>query len=64
MGNVWYFADLETYDGDGVVIKWGNSFTETNISDINEVQQNIKKQMSEELGVDISRIRFRQFNKL
>ena len=59
-----YFVDYEIYDETGNKIHWGNSFSKMNITDIDEVNNIIRKSLSERTGAPIEKIRFRQFNKI
>ena len=59
-----YFTDYDIYDGNGVLVKWGNCFTQTDRDDILEIAESIKAEISGEVGISKDKIRFRQFNKI
>ena len=59
-----YFTDFEIRDEDGIVVRWGNCVTQTELDDIREIVDSIKTKISDDELVSKDKIRFRQFNKI
>ena len=58
-----YFVDYEIYKN-GVVVKWGNCFVKARQTNVDELADAIKSELSEDLNIEANNIRFKQFNKL
>ena len=58
-----YFIDFEIYEN-GKVTQWGNSFTESNSTNLNQLSKRIRDTIAKGFNVDPDAIRFRQFSRV